>query len=100
MTTNDKGLAPRIRSFFTFEKGSVKIIFTLVIPLLCELLLSSLFGMVDYMMAGQHSTHALNAIGLFNSPNTLLSVLTVAINTGTTTRVAWNIGAGRIDSAR
>ncbi len=100
MTTNSKGITPRIRNFFTFEKGSVKIIFTLVIPILCETLLSSLFGMVDHMMAGQHSTHALNAIGLFNSPQALLVVLFTAINTGTTTRVAWNIGAGRIDSAR
>ncbi len=100
MTTNSKGLIPRIRSFFTFEKGSVKIIFALVLPILCETLLSSLFGMVDHMMAGQHSTHALNAIGLFNSPQALLVVLFTAINTGTTTRVAWNIGAGRIDSAR
>ena len=100
MTTNSKGILPRIRNFFTFEKGSVRIILTLVIPILCETLLSSLFGMVDHMMAGQHSTHALNAIGLFNSPQSLLVVLFTAINTGTTTRVAWNIGAGRIDSAR
>lgn len=100
MTTNNKGLIPSIRNFFTFEKGSIKIIFALVIPILCETLLSSLFGMVDHMMAGQHSTHALNAIGLFNSPQALLIVLFTAINTGTTTRVAWNIGAGRIDSAR
>lgn len=100
MTTNNKGLIPSIRNFFTFEKGSVRIIFTLVVPILCELLLSSLFGMVDHMMAGQHSTHALNAIGLFNSPSALLTVLFSAINVGTTTRVAWNIGAGRMDSAR
>ena len=100
MTTNNKGISSYIRGFFTFEEGSVKIIFTLVIPILCELFLSSLFGMVDHMMAGQHSTHALNAIGLFNSPSALLTVIFAAINTGTTTRVAWNIGAGRIDSAR
>lgn len=100
MTANSKGIIPRIRTFFTFEKGSVKIIFALVLPILCETLMSSLFGMVDHMMAGQHSTHALNAIGLFNSPQALLVVLFTAINTGTTTRVAWNIGAGRIDSAR
>lgn len=100
MTTNNKGLIQSIRDFYKFENGSVKIVFSLVIPILCELLLSSLFGMVDHMMAGQHSTHALNAIGLFNSPSALLTVLFAAINTGTTTRVAWNIGAGRIDSAR
>ena len=100
MTTNNKGFIPSIRNFFVFEKGSVKIVFALVIPILCETLMSSLFGMVDHMMAGQHSTHALNAIGLFNSPQALLVVLFTAINTGTTTRVAWNIGAGRIDSAR
>lgn len=100
MTTNSKGITAHIRNFFTFEKGSVKIIFALVLPILCETILSSLFGMVDHMMAGQHSTHALNAIGLFNSPSALLVVLFTAINTGTTTRVAWNIGAGRIDSAR
>lgn len=100
MTTNSKGVISRIRNFFTFEKGSVRIIFALVLPILCETLLSSLFGMVDHMMAGKHSTHALNAIGLFNSPQALLVVLFTAINTGTTTRVAWNIGAGRINSAR
>lgn len=100
MTTNNRGFIPRIRNFFTFEKSSVRIILALVLPILCETLLSSLFGMVDHMMAGQHSTHALNAIGLFNSPQSLLVVLFTAINTGTTTRVAWNIGAGRINSAR
>lgn len=100
MSANNIGTLSRIRAFFTFEKGSIKIIFALVIPLLCETILSSLFGMVDYMMAGQHSTHALNAVGLFTTPYSLLSVLFVSINTGTTTRVAWNIGAGRFDSAR
>ncbi len=100
MTTNNKGILPRIRNYFTFEPGSVKLIFTLVIPILCELVLSSLFGMVDHMMAGRHSTHALNAIGLFNSPSMLLTVLFAAVNTGTTTRVAWNIGARRFDSAK
>ena len=100
MTANNRGILSRIRAFFTFERGSVKIIFTLVIPILCETILSSLFGMVDYMMAGQHSTHALNAIGLFGTPSALLNVLFVSISTGTTTRVAWNIGAGRLDSAR
>ena len=100
MTANNKGLCSRIRNLFTFEKGSVRIIFGLVIPILCESIFSSLFGMVDYMMAGQHSTHALNAIGLFSTPYALLSVLFVSINTGTTTRVAWNIGANRFDSAR
>lgn len=100
MMKNNNSLIVKLKEFFTFEKNSVRIILSLVIPILCETILSSLFGMVDYMMAGQYSTHALNAVGLFTTPSSLISVLFVSINTGTTTRVAWNIGAGRLNSAR
>ena len=83
-----------------FDKNAVKIIFSLVIPLLLELILSSTFGMIDHMMAGQYSTDALNAIGLYSTPSSLFSVAFTAVNVGTTTRVAWNIGARKHGTAR
>ncbi len=100
MSVKQKEFKPPLQGFWGIEKGSLKIVFGLTIPILLELILSSLFGMVDHMMAGQYSTDALNAIGLYISPSNMFVVLFTAVNSGTSTRVAWNIGAGRIDSAR
>jgi len=88
-----------VRNLFTFEKGSVKMIMLMVVPILIELILGTTFGMVDHMMAGQYSTEALNAIGLYSTPSSIFNVAFTAVNVGTTVRVAWNIGAKKFRSA-
>lgn len=100
MPENTKKTLSPIKGFFTFEKGSVKMILMMVFPILIELLLATAFGMVDHMMAGQYSTEALNAIGLYSTPSSIFNVAFTAVNVGTTVRVAWNIGAKKYSSAR
>jgi putative MATE family efflux protein len=100
MTSTTKEFKSPLNSFFYFEKGSVAMIMHLVFPILLELILSTSFGMIDHMMAGQYSKDALNAIGLYGTPNAIFNVAFTAINVGTTVRVAWNIGAKKYQSAR
>lgn len=54
----------------------------------------TLFGMVDMMMVGQLGPAAIASIGLTNQPFMLLLAIFAAVNVGTTTIVAWKIGAG------
>ena len=68
-------------------------------PAFIELVLSTLFGMVDMIMVGQLSPAAITAVGLTNQPFMLLLALFAAVNVGTTTLVSWNIGAGSIQKA-
>lgn len=63
-------------------------------PAFIELVLSTLFGMVDMIMVGRLSSAAIAAVGLTNQPFMLLLSVFAAVNVGTTTLVAWNIGAG------
>jgi len=71
-------------------------------PAFVELVLSALFGMVDLIMLGQtpDSATAIAAVGLTNNPMNLFLGVFAAVNVGTTTAVAWQIGAGRPDKAR
>ena len=100
MTENTKNFRSPLNNLFYFEKGSLAMIFRLVFPLLVELILSTSFNMIDHMMAGQYSKDALNAIGLYSTPNAIFNVAFTAVNVGTTVRVAWNIGAKKYKSAR
>lgn len=100
MTDSGKKSKAWFKGFFSFEKGSVKMILFMVIPILLELVLSASFGMIDHMMAGQYSTDALNAIGLYSTPASIFNVAFTAINVGTTVRVAWSIGGKKFNSAR
>ncbi len=68
-------------------------------PAFIELVMSTLFGMVDMIMVGQLSSASIAAVGLTNQPFMLLLAIFAAVNVGTTTLVAWNIGAGNSKSA-
>lgn len=87
------------KNFLLIDKPTIRVIFALVIPAAIEIAMSSLFGMVDYMMAGKFSTDALNAIGLYATPSNVFVAAFSAVNVGTTTLVAWNIGAGNTKNA-
>jgi putative MATE family efflux protein len=69
-------------------------------PAFIELVMSTLFGMVDMMMVGNLGPAAIASIGLTNQPFMLLIAIFAAVNVGTTTMVAWNIGAKKINKAR
>lgn len=69
-------------------------------PALAELVMSTLFGMINMIMVGQISPAAIAAVGLTNQPFMLLIAIFAAVNTGTTTLVAWNIGAKNVENAR
>ncbi len=74
-------------------------VITLTWPALVELVLSTLFGMVDMVMVGQLSPAAITSVGLTNQPFMLLLAIFAAVNVGTTTLVAWNIGARNTEKA-
>jgi putative MATE family efflux protein len=61
--------------------------------------MSTLFGMVDMIMVGQLSSAAITSVGLTNQPFMLLLAIFSAVNVGTTTLVAWNIGARNTEKA-
>jgi putative MATE family efflux protein len=76
------------------SKKMWKQIIAITWPAFIELVLSTVFGMVDMIMVGRVSAAGLAAIGLTNQPFMLLNAVFAAVNVGTTTLVAWNIGAG------
>jgi putative MATE family efflux protein len=55
--------------------------------------------MVDMIMVGQLGPAAIASIGLTNQPFMILLAVFAAVNVGTTTLVAWNIGANNIKKA-
>jgi len=68
-------------------------------PAFIELVMSNLFGMVDMIMVGQLNAAAITSVGLTNQPFMLLLAVFAAVNVGTTTLVAWNIGADNKERA-
>ena len=68
-------------------------------PAFIELVMSNLFGMVDMIMVGQLNPAAITSVGLTNQPFMLLLAVFAAVNVGTTTLVAWNIGADNREKA-
>lgn len=68
-------------------------------PAFIELVMSTMFGMVDMIMVGQLSSASITAVGLTNQPFMFLLAAFAAVNVGTTTLVAWNIGANNVEKA-
>jgi putative MATE family efflux protein len=68
-------------------------------PAFIEWVMTSLFGMVDMIMVGQLSPSAIAAVGLTHQPFMLLLAVFAAVNVGTTTLVAWNVGSRNIEKA-
>jgi len=69
-------------------------------PAMVELLLSTLFSMVDMIMVGRISYQALTAVGLTNHPTMLALAVFQALNVGSTALVARFIGSGDIKNAK
>lgn len=71
-------------------------------PAFVELLLTSLFGMVDMVMVGNldaTTSGDISSVGITNQPFFLLISFFAAVNVGTTTLVAWRVGSGKSKEA-
>jgi len=55
--------------------------------------------MIDMIMVGRLNSAAITAVGLTTQPFMILLAIFSAVNVGTTTIVAWNIGAGNTKKA-
>ena len=83
--------------FWKGEEDSVtyKKIIGITWPAFIELLLASMFGMIDLAMVGRlDDPAAISGIGLTGQPVNLLIAVFAAVNVGTTTLVSWGYGAG------
>ena len=83
-------------------KNDLKIISLITIPAFVEMLLSQLFSMVDIIMLGKTSISsiAIAAVGFTNNPVNLMIGVIQAFCIGTTTAVAWSIGAVNAENAK
>jgi len=77
-----------------------KRVWQLAWPAMVELLLSTLFSMIDMIMVGRISYQALTAVGLTNHPTMLALAVFQALNVGSTALVARFIGSGDIKNAK
>lgn len=75
-------------------------ILRITFPAFIELVLSTLFGMVDMVMVGRLSPAAIAAVGLTNQPFMLLMAVFAAVNIGGTTLVAWSVGGENLSQAK
>lgn len=69
-------------------------------PAFIELVMSTLFGMVDMVMVGRLGPAAIAAVGITNQPFMLLMAIFAAINIGGTTLVAWSFGGKNLKKAK
>jgi len=71
----------------------------LTLPTFLELFIIFSFTMVDMIMIGRLSATAMAGVGLSKQPFMLMIAVFNAVNVGTTTLVAWNMGAGNKKAA-
>ncbi|AEE90547.1 MATE efflux family protein [Tepidanaerobacter acetatoxydans Re1] len=81
------------------EKDLRKRVIQLAMPSLVELLLGTLFGMVDMVMVGRVNKESLAAVGITNQPTMLALAVFQALNVGSTALVARFMGTDDNESA-
>jgi len=82
------------------DTGHLAVTLTIFLPVFIETALSSFYGVIDMMMVGKYDADGLAAIGLTSNPLSIFLSLFQAINVGTTTLVAWNVGAKKMKEAQ
>lgn len=87
-------------SRFKFDTGKLTVVATIFLPVLIETALSSFYNVVDMMMVGRDDPDGLAAIGLTSNPLSIFLSVFSAINVGTTTLVAWHVGAKKLRDAQ
>lgn len=88
------------KNYLKFDTGRLTVISTIFFPVLIETSLSSLYNVIDMMMVGKYDPNGLAAIGLTSNPLSIFLSIFSAINVGTTTLVAWNVGAKKKKDAQ
>jgi putative MATE family efflux protein len=74
--------------------------FRITWPAFIEIVMSTLFGMIDMIMVGRLGPAAITAVGLTNQPFMLLMAVFAAVNIGGTALVAWSVGANNLNKAK
>ncbi|MEO9511575.1 MAG: MATE family efflux transporter [Flavobacteriaceae bacterium] len=84
-----------------FTSGSIrKAIFMLSIPMILEMLMESIFALVDIAYVSQVSVNAVATIGLTESVITLIYAIAIGLSMAATAVVARRIGEKDIDGAK
>ncbi|WP_036384427.1 MATE family efflux transporter [Muricauda sp. MAR_2010_75] len=84
-----------------FTSGSIrKAIFMLSIPMILEMLMESIFALVDIAYVSKVSVNAVATIGLTESVITLIYALAIGLSMAATAVVARRIGAKDVQGAR
>ena len=84
-----------------FTTGSIrKAIFMLSIPMILEMLMESIFALVDIAYVSKVSVNAVATIGLTESVITLVYALAIGLSMAATAVVARRIGEKDVDGAR
>lgn len=110
MRNPDKLTLPKLYRYFIiavtgkeseFTTGSIrKAIFMLSIPMILEMLMESIFALVDIAFVSQVSVNAVATIGLTESVITLIYALAIGLSMAATAIVARRIGEKDIKGAR
>ena len=85
---------------FKFDTGKLSVVATIFLPVLIETALSQFYNVVDMMMVGRDNPDGLAAIGLTSNPLSIFLSIFSAVNVGTTTLVAWHVGAKKLKDAQ
>ena len=84
-----------------FTSGSIrKAIFMLSIPMILEMLMESIFALVDIAFVSKVSVNAVATIGLTESVVTLIYALAIGLSMAATAVVARRVGVEVIEGAR
>lgn len=86
---------------YDYTQGNLsQAIFLLAIPMVFEMLMESVFALVDIYFVSQVSTNAVATIGLTESVVTLIYAVAVGISMAATAIVARRIGEGDTEGAK
>ena len=84
----------------SYTSGSInRAIFLLSVPMILEMVMESLFAVVDVFFVSQVSTEAVATVGLTESVITLIYSIAIGLSTAATALVARRVGEGNPDQA-
>ncbi|PWJ59464.1 putative MATE family efflux protein [Dyadobacter jejuensis] len=84
-----------------FTSGSInKAIFLLAVPMIMEMIMESLFAVVDIFFVSKISIEAVATVGLTESVITLVYSVAIGLSTAATATIARRVGEGKIASAQ
>ncbi|NIJ55775.1 MATE family efflux transporter [Dyadobacter arcticus] len=85
----------------SFTEGSInRAIFLLSVPMILEMVMESLFAVVDIFFVSKVSTEAVATVGLTESVITLMYSVAIGLSTAATATIARRIGEGNPAQAR